>query len=79
VLRAQLAPALARHHAQLLREARELFPEAAARNPEFDAVVDTVIAALQGGALGGLVTADAGTGQRSLAWLERLLRAELEV
>lgn len=78
VLRAQLAPALARHHAQLLREARELFPEAAARNPEFDAVVDTVIAALQGGALGGLVTADAGTGQRSLAWLERLLRAELE-
>jgi hypothetical protein len=30
VLRAQLAPVLARHHTNLLREARELFPEAAA-------------------------------------------------
>jgi len=78
VLRAQLAPVLARHHANLLREARELFPEAAVANPDFDAVVDTVIAALQGGALGGLVAADAGTAQRSLAWLERLVRAELE-
>jgi len=78
VLRAQLAPVLARHHANLMREARELFPQAAAANPDFDAVVDTVIAALQGGALGGLVTADAGTGPRSLAWLEGLLRAELE-
>ena len=78
VLRAQLAPVLARHHANLLREARELFPQAAAANPDFDAVVDTVIAALQGGALGGLVAADAGTGPRSLAWLEGLVRAELE-
>ena len=78
VLRAQLAPVLARHHANLMREARELFPQAAAANPDFDAVVDTVIAALQGGALGGLVAADAGTGPRSLAWLERRVRAELE-
>ena len=78
LLRAQLAPVLARHHANLLREARELFPEAAVANPDFDAVVDTVIAALQGGALGGLVAADAGTAQRSLAWLERLVRTELE-
>jgi AcrR family transcriptional regulator len=78
VLRAQLAPVLERHHANLLREARELFPEAAGANPDFDAVVDTVIAALQGAALGGLVTADAATGHRSLAWLERLARAELE-
>jgi len=78
VLRAQLAPVLARHHANLLREARELFPKAADANPDFDAVVDTVIAALQGAALGGLVTADAGTGHRSLAWLERLVRAELD-
>jgi len=61
-----------------MREARELFPQAAAANPDFDAVVDTVIAALQGGALGGLVAADAGTGPRSLAWLERRVRAELE-
>jgi len=78
VLRAQLAPVLERHHANLLREARELFPGAAVANPDFDAVVDTVIAALQGGALGGLVGADAGIGRRSFAWLERLVRAELE-
>ena len=79
VLRAQLAPVLARHHANLLREARELFPEAALANPDFDAIVDALIAALQGGALGGLVAAEAAAWQRSLAWLERQLRAELEV
>ena len=78
VLRAQLAPVLARHHANLLREARELFPRAAEANRDFDAVVDTVIAALQGAALGGLVRADAEAAKRSLAWIERLLRAELE-
>ncbi len=78
VLRAQLAPVLARHHANLLREARELFPRAAASNPDFETIVDTVIAALQGGALGGLVQADPDAARRSLAWLERLVRAELE-
>lgn len=78
VLRAQLAPVLARHRANLLREARELFPRAAHANRDFDAIVDTVIAALQGAALGGLVTADPESARRSLAWLERLLRAELE-
>lgn len=78
VLRAQLAPVLARHHANLLREARELFPRAAASNADFDAIVDGVIAALQGGALGGLVQADADAARRSLAWLERLVRSELE-
>ena len=77
VLRAQLAPVLARHHANLRREARELFPRAAAENPEFDAIVDSVIGALQGGALGGLVRADADAERRSLAWLERVVRAEL--
>ncbi len=78
VLRAQLAPVLAKHRANLLREARELFPRAADANRDFDAVVDTVIAALQGAALGGLVTADPDSAQRSLTWLERLLRMELE-
>jgi len=77
VLRAQLAPVLERHHANLLREARELFPRAAAANPDFDAIVDSVIAALQGGALGALVQSDADAARRSLAWLERVVRAEL--
>jgi len=40
-------------------------------------IVDTVIAALQGGALGGLVDEDPEAARRSLAWLERLVRAEL--
>jgi len=78
VLRAQLAPVLARHHANLLREARELFPRTAASNSDFDAIVDTVIAALQGAALSGLVQDDADAVRRSLAWLEPLVRAELE-
>ena len=78
VLRAQLAPVLARHHANLLREARELFPRAAASNPDFDAIVDAVIAALQGAALGGLVHEDPEAARRSFAWLERIVRAELE-
>jgi AcrR family transcriptional regulator len=78
VLRAQLAPVLTRHHANLLREARELFPRAAASNPDFDAIVDAVIAALQGAALGGLVHEDPEAARRSFAWLERIVRAELE-
>jgi AcrR family transcriptional regulator len=78
VLRARLAPVVARHRDNLLREARELFPRAAHANRDFDAIVDTVVAALQGAALGGLVTADPESARRSLDWLERLLRAELE-
>jgi AcrR family transcriptional regulator len=77
VLRERLAPVLARHHANLLHEARELFPRAARENPDFAAIVDVVIAALQGGALGALVRPDAGASQRALAWLEARLRAEL--
>ena len=69
---------LARHRANLLREARELFPRAAASNPDFDAIVDAVIAALQGAALGGLVHEDPEAARRSFAWLERIVRAELE-
>jgi hypothetical protein len=77
VLRSQLEPVLARHHANLLREARELFPQAAATNPDFDAIVDSVISMLQGAALGGLVRRDPDAERRSLAWLERGVRAEL--
>jgi AcrR family transcriptional regulator len=77
VLRAQLEPVLARHHANLLAEARALFPRAAATNPGFAAIVDGVIAAFQGMALASLVRRDPEAERRSLAWLERGLRAEL--
>ena len=60
------------------RNARERFPRAAASNSDFDAIVDTVIAALQGAALSGIVQDEAESARRSLAWLERLVRAELE-
>ena len=78
VLRARLAPVVARHRENLLREARELFPRAARANPDFDAVVDSAIGALQGAALGGVVASDDVAARRGLAWLERVLRAELE-
>jgi AcrR family transcriptional regulator len=79
VLRAQLAPVLARHRANLLAEARALFPRAAAANRDFEAVVDAVISALQGEALSALVLRDAEGARRSRAWLERAVRAELGV
>jgi AcrR family transcriptional regulator len=77
VLRAQLAPVLVHHHANLLREARELFPAAAAANPDFGSIVDTAITALQGDALARLVREDDAASRRGLAMLERWLRAEL--
>jgi len=75
-LRAWLAPAVAEHRENLRRVARSLFPEATGL-PDFDALVDTVISALQGAALGGLVVEDPEGESRGLAVVERLVRSEL--
>jgi AcrR family transcriptional regulator len=75
-LRAALAPVMAEHRENLRAEARRLFPEADAL-ADFDAVVDTVMAALQGAALGGLVLSEDGAEERGLAVLERQVRREL--
>jgi AcrR family transcriptional regulator len=75
-LRAALAPVLARHRENLHREARALFPEAA-HAPHFLAVVDTVIDALQGAALGALVLPDPASESRRLEQLVGYARREL--
>ncbi len=75
-LRATLAPVMAEHRANLRREARALLP-AAPEGPGFDALVDLVMSALQGAALGTLVLADADSEARGLALLEEWVGREL--
>lgn len=75
-LRAALAPVMAEHRENLRVEARKLFPEADAL-PDFDAVVDTLMAALQGAALGALVLPEPDAQARGLDVLERQVRREL--
>lgn len=70
-LRAALAPALVAHRANLGREAAALFPEAAARHPRFAAVVDAVVDAMQGAAIGSVVQADEPARRREEAALAR--------
>ncbi len=75
-LRATLAPVIEEHRDNLRREARELLP-AAGDGPRFDALVDLVMSALQGAALGALVLRDADSEARGLALLEELVGGEL--
>jgi AcrR family transcriptional regulator len=75
-LAASLSPVLADHRENLRAEARKLFPRAGA-GADFDALVDLVMAALQGAALGALVLPDPAAETRGLALLERLLRQEI--
>ena len=77
-LRARLGPVLDRHRENLQGMARELFPEAAARRPDFEVVVDVVLAAMQGGALAALVHEAPELSERGLALLEHIARRELE-
>jgi AcrR family transcriptional regulator len=56
-LRRELVPIAERHHADVLRLAREYFPQAAATNPRFAEVLDVVLDTLQGLAVRRLVTA----------------------
>lgn len=76
VLRATLGPVLAEHRTNLRREARRLFPEVA-HVPRADALVDLVMAALQGAALGALVLPDDESDARGFALLEAVVRREL--
>lgn len=72
-----LAPVLARHRENLHEYARALFPEAAERGPAFIAMVDTVLDAMQGAAVGALVLPDPEAKARQGAWLVDLARREL--
>ena len=73
-LAASLRPVVERHDANLRRQARELFPEAAARSDDFETVVDVVVSALQGSAMGGAALRDESRDARQLAYLTRLVR-----
>lgn len=76
-LAGRLAPVAARHGENLHQLARELFPEAAARRPDFDALVSVVVQAIQGATLGSLAAADRSTFAPMLALLTDLVRKML--
>jgi hypothetical protein len=66
-----------RHAENLRQQARDLFPEAARTNPDFEAVVAVAVSAMQGAALGGAALRDDARDARLLTFLERLARAVL--
>jgi AcrR family transcriptional regulator len=73
----RLAPVAARHGENLHALARELFPEAAARNPDFDALVSVVVQAIQGATLGSLAAGDRSTFAPMLGLLTDLVRKSI--
>jgi len=70
----RLAPVASNHGENLHQLARELFPEAAAQRPEFDALVSVVVQAIQGATLGSLASGDRRGFEPSLALLTELVR-----
>jgi AcrR family transcriptional regulator len=70
----RLAPVAERHGEHLHALARELFPEAAARSPDFDALVSVVVQAIQGATLGSLAAGDRSTFAPMLGLLTDLVR-----
>ena len=74
---AALEPVVATHREALRREARLLFPEAAERNPDFDAFIDMVFSSMQGRALGSLASLDPRSDVNELVTLYRIARREL--
>ena len=73
-LAARLAPVAARHGENLHQLARELFPEAAARRLDFDALVAVAVQAIQGATLGSLASGDRSGFAPMLALLTDLVR-----
>jgi AcrR family transcriptional regulator len=73
-LAGRLAPVAERHGENLHALARELFPEAAARNPDFDALVSVVVQAIQGATLGSLAAGERSTFAPMLGLLTDLVR-----
>jgi AcrR family transcriptional regulator len=73
----RLAPVAEQHRENLRRHARELFPESAA-NPDFPVVVDLVLDAMQGAALGHLSLPPNPGHTRLLDFLTALARRTFE-
>ena len=74
VYSAEAAAALESVGDNLRRLARELFPDAAARRPDFDAVVTVVVQAIQGATLGSLASGDRSVFAPMLALLTDFVR-----
>jgi AcrR family transcriptional regulator len=70
-----LRPVADAHAAHLRQLAREIFPEAAAKSPDFEPMIDVAVNALQGAAMGGDVLRNDELDERLLAFLTRLARA----
>jgi AcrR family transcriptional regulator len=70
----RLAPVAERHGENLRQLSHELFPEAAARKPEFDALVAVVVQAIQGATLGSLASGERRAFAPMLALLTDLVR-----
>ena len=77
-LRLELSPVLERHRMNLLEEARALFPEAAQKNPRFDAGVDAILSAMQGAAMTAAVSRDVSRASAFNDFLLKLWRREVE-
>jgi AcrR family transcriptional regulator len=73
-----LEPVLRAHRSNIRDQAAALFPEAAAAHPDFDGLVDLILDAMQGAALGRMVLADEAVLERELQRLEALARRDLE-
>ncbi len=73
----QITPVLAAHRANLLHEARAIFPDAATANPDFDAMVLSIMNMMQGAALAAAVMPTHDDTDRELALIERIARQEL--
>jgi AcrR family transcriptional regulator len=73
-LAARLAPVADRHGENLHALAHELFPDAALRRPEFDAVVSVVVQAIQGATLGSLAAGERTSFDPMRALLTDLVR-----
>ena len=77
-LLAALLPVGERHHENILRLAREYFPEAAAGNPRFTAMLDLLLDTFGGLRARALLRPDDPAIPRTLALLEDLARAALD-
>jgi AcrR family transcriptional regulator len=75
---AELASALSAvdppHRRHLHQVARELFPDIAATHPDFDAIIELILNAVQGAAVGGVALPSNPEHQRMLALLIQLAR-----
>jgi len=76
-LREALEPVLRAHRRNIRAQAATLFPEAAVSHPDFGTIVDLILDAMQGAALGRMVLEDEAVLERELRRLEALARREL--